>query len=161
MTETLTPKKVLNSESVSSMKKGSAFQIIGQLIIIYSFHCLISLAFSHLHLKNYCWSDPSRGSGASFLFRLVLAYVFGFIFFGYCRLLWPTEVHHLRIMSFTCLCVWTSAFCTWHADSTSDEWFKYVYYPYTNSSLPLKICNSRLSHHVLFTLAIFVWKERF
>ena len=36
---------------------------------------LVSLEFSHLHLKNYRWSDPSPGSCASFFLRLVLAYV--------------------------------------------------------------------------------------
>ena len=40
---------------------------------IYSFQCLISLAFSHLYLEIFCWSDPLPGSDASFLLRSVLA----------------------------------------------------------------------------------------
>ena len=40
------------------MMKGSAFQNIGlNDIYIYFLHCLISLAFSHLHLKK--WSSVS------------------------------------------------------------------------------------------------------
>lgn len=35
-------------------KKRSAFPNIGSLNIIYSFLCLIRLAFSHLPFKNYC-----------------------------------------------------------------------------------------------------------
>ena len=42
---------------------------------IYSFQCLISPAFSHLRLKNYCWSYPSPGYASPLLLRLVHAYI--------------------------------------------------------------------------------------
>ena len=65
-------------------------------------------------------------------------------------------------MSFTCHDVWTLAFCiVSRGDSlltmlfvrdmpratVMNDLIKYVYYPYNNSSLPLKICNSRLTDY--------------
>ena len=66
---------VLQSVAYTLMKKGSSFQNIGW-NNTYFFGCLISHAFSRLHLKNYCWSDLSPGSGASFCLRLVHTYIF-------------------------------------------------------------------------------------
>ena len=58
------------------MKKGSVFQNIGQNNLCLFLPHLISITCSHLHVKNYWWSDPPPGSGASFMLRLVLAYIF-------------------------------------------------------------------------------------
>ena len=35
------------------------------------------LCFFHLHLKSYCWSNPSPGSGSSLLLGLELSYIYG------------------------------------------------------------------------------------
>ena len=56
-----------------------SFEILDKLIIISSFHCLTSLAFSHLYLTILnCSSDHLPESGPLFCYVWSLARTFGF-----------------------------------------------------------------------------------